>query len=75
MMVEGLDKTIKRIIGDPIHVGNRKLTPTFEITTFCMQNSKNSDSAPLFVGFIIKPVSINIIEGTQEWTINIANIQ
>ena len=74
-LVEGLVKTTRRIVGDPIHVGNRTLTPTIEIIMYCKQFNLGNDSGPILAGFIVKPVSIHVSEGKQEWTIEIQNNQ
>lgn len=72
-LVEGLVKTTRRIVGDPIHVGNRTLTPTIEIIMYCKQFEVVNNNGPILVGFIVKPVSIHVSEGKQEWTIEIQN--
>jgi hypothetical protein len=70
-LVEGLVKTTRRIVGDPIQVGNRTLTPTIEVTVYCKQFNFVNNSGPVLAGFIVKPVSIHVTEGKQEWTIEI----
>ena len=71
-VVEGLVKTRRRIVGAPILVGNRTLTPTIEIITYCKKFSLANNSGPVLAGFIVKPISIHITEGVKEWTIEIA---
>ena len=72
-LVEGLVKTTRRIVGDPIHVGTRILTPTIEIIMYCKQFKLVKNNGPILAGFIVKPVSIHVSEGKQEWTIEIQN--
>ena len=74
-LVEGLVKTTSRIVGDPIYVGNRTLTPTIEIIIYCKQFNLVNNSGSILAGFIVKPVSIHVTEGKQEWTIEIQNNQ
>jgi len=62
-LVEGLVKTTRRIVGDPIHVGNRTLTPTIEIIMYCKQFKLVNNN--------VKPVSIHVSEGKKEWTMEI----
>ena len=67
-------KTTRKIVGDSIQVGDRIFTPTLEVIFYGKQISlDNKDSDPVFIGFIVKPISIQIAEGKKEWTILIQN--
>ena len=71
-LIKDVVKITKRVVGDPIQIGNRTLTPTLEITFYGKQFfSKRTDVAPIFAEVIIKPISFLVTEGNAEWTIDV----
>jgi hypothetical protein len=70
-LIEDVVKITKCVVGDPIHVGNRCLTPRFEYTFYGKQFPSIGGGSPVFVSVIIRPLSLDVSEDNKEWIIEI----
>jgi len=65
-------KTLKKIAGEPIIVGERTLIPLIEYSTFSRSINVGKKGEELVVfGVTVTPVSVKVIEGDEEWTLQI----
>lgn len=65
-------KFSKKIVGKPICVGERTLIPTIELSTFSRSIKVGQKKGELVItGVMVTPVSVKVIEGEEEWIIQI----
>jgi uncharacterized spore protein YtfJ len=65
-------KNSKKIVGKPIRVGERTLIPTIEVSTFSRHIRVGKGIGEMVItGVMVTPVSLRVIEGEKEWTLEI----
>jgi len=65
-------KILKKIAGKPIIIGERTLIPIIEFSAFARNISVGKKTEELVItGVTVRPISVKVIEGEEEWVLQI----